>query len=437
MVNTRNEVRGVGGSYRPQFTDSSPGMTGGPQLNSLMPSPGPAAEQPGRGIPVLPRAGRRKRGNNRNLVVRALPPSERARIGEVWRAVEATASGDVPPFARWDWTELWLEHYADVVPHEYLVAERNGVPRGVALLTRSTIACGPLTVRRMHLGTAGEPAGGVFVEYNGLCAPRAERAELAVALIAHTYRTGGWDELQLNGFDPTHAAPFLTAGPRFSVVQRESRVLQLDPAADDVVDALRSKSARAAVRRSLRGIAPYTTEWARDGVRAHVILDDLERLHQKRWCERGEPGAFASERFRSFHRQLIARWVPEGRAVVFAVRSVDDTVAALYGFVVGDTLQYYQGGFHRFDHNKVRTGYAAHLLLANAARERGLNDYEFLAGDQRYKTELSTTGRALIWATLVRRSPRALAIQAARTARQALRQQRTNNTRQTPDDDGT
>lgn len=401
-----------------------------------MPSPGPAAEQPGRVVRVLRRPARRNRGNNRNLVLRVLPPSEHARVGEVWRAVEATAGEDVAPFARWDWTELWLEHYGDAVPHEYLVAERNGVPRGVALLTRSTLARGPLTVRRMHLGTAGEPEGGVFVEYNGLCTPRAERTELAIALVAHAHRTGGWDELNLNGFDPAHAAPLLAAEPRFTVVQRESRVLELNTATEDVVDALRSKSARATVRRSLRGISPYTTEWAPDSVRAHAILDDLERLHQQRWRARGEPGAFASERFRSFHRRLTARWVPEGRAVVFAVRSGDDTVAALYGFVVGDTLQYYQGGFRMFDHNKVRAGYAAHLLLASAARERGLSDYEFLAGDHRYKTELSTAQRSLTWATMVRRRPRAIAIHAARTARRALRQRRTD-TRQTSDDDST
>jgi CelD/BcsL family acetyltransferase involved in cellulose biosynthesis len=396
-------------------------------LNPVMPSPGPAAEQAGRDFRALRRPGRRNRGNSQNLVLRVVPASEHSRIGEMWRTVEATAGEAVAPFARWDWTELWLERYADAVPHEYLVAERNGVPHGVALLTRSTLACGPLTVRRMHLGTAGEPEGGVFVEYNGLCAPRADHAELAVALVAHTYRTGGWDEFHLNGFDPAHAAPLLAAEPRFSVVQRESPVLQLDPSADDVVDSLRSKSARATVRRSLRGISPYTTEWARDGVRALAILDDLERLHQERWRARGEPGAFASERFRSFHRRLITRWVPEGRAVVFAVRGVDETVAALYGFVVGDTLQYYQGGFRMFDHNKVRAGYAGHLLLANAARDRGLKNYEFLAGDQRYKTELSTARRTLTWATLVRRRPRAMAIQAARTAGQALRQRRTDN----------
>lgn len=356
-----------------------------------------------------------------DLPVRVLPSSARARVGEVWRAVEADAP-DVPPFARWDWTRLWLDHYGDDVPHEYLVVERAGRPRGVALLTRSTRWAGPLPVRRLHLGTAGEPAGeGVFVEYNALCAHSAERAAVARAVLSHAHRRGGWDELRLDGFDPGAAAPLLAAEPRLAVEQRCSPVLDLDRTPGDLVDALRSKSARAAVRRSVRGISPYETEWASDCERAYVILDDLERLHQQRWRARGQPGVFASARFRSFHRELVRRWLPEGRAVVFAVRRDGATVAALYGFVVGSTLQYYQGGFRISDDNKVRTGYAAHLLLARAARERGLTGYEYLAGDSRFKTELSTSQRSLVWATLTRRRPRALAISAAGHALHALR----------------
>ncbi len=382
-----------------------------------------AAQEPRRGIRSRRGAGRRSR-DDEDLILHALPSSARERASEAWRAVETAAPG-VPPFVRWDWTELWLKHFGDVVPHEHLIAERGGVPCGAVLLTRSTVSRGPLTVRRLHLGTAGEPAGeGVFVEYNGLCAPAAERTAVARALLAHARRARGWDELHLDGFAPTHAVPLLAVEPRFTVEQRWSPLLELDQASGDLVDALRSKNARKGVRRSLRGIWPYTTEWAHDREQAHAILDDLEQLHQQRWLARGEPGAFASPRFRAFHRRLVDRWLPEGRAVVFAVRHEGDTVAALYGFVVDGTLQLYQGGYRMFEHNKVSVGYAALLLLAGAARERGMTGCEYLVGDYHYKTQLSTSKRPLIWARLVRRRPRALAIEAARRARNTVRPRR-------------
>lgn len=363
---------------------------------------------------------RRSRDDAEDLVLRALPPSAREQAGQAWRAVEAAAP-DVPPFARWDWTELWLEHFGDAVPHEYLIVERGGVPCGAVLLTRSTVCRGPFTVRRLHLGTAGEPAGeGVFVEYNGLCAPSPERAGVARALLAHVHRARRWDELHLDGFTPMHAAPLLAVEPRFIVEQRWSPLLELDQTSGDLIDALRSRNARKGIRRTLRRIWPYTTEWAHDGAHAHAILDDLERLHQQRWRGRGKPGAFASPRFRAFHRQLIDKWLPDGRAVVFAVRHEGDTVAALYGFVVDGTLQLYQGGFRMFEHTNMSIGNTALLLLADAARERGMTGCEYLAGHHHYKAQLSTSKRPLIWARLVRRRPRALAIEAARRVRQVL-----------------
>lgn len=393
-----------------------------------------AAQEPRRGIRPSRGTWRRSRDDAEDLVLRALPASAREQAGEAWRAVEAAAP-DVPPFARWDWTELWLEHFGDAVPHEYLIAERSGVPCGAVLLTRSTVSRGPFTVRRLHLGTAGEPAGeGVCVEYNGLCAPSAERTAVARALLAHVHRARRWDELRLDGFAPTHAAPLLAVEPRFTVEQRWSPLLELDQAPDDLVDALRSKNARRGVRRSLRGIWPYTTEWAQDRERAHAILDDLERLHQQRWRALGKPGVFASARFRTFHRRLVERWLPEGRAVVFAVRHEDDTVGALYGFVVDGVLQLYQSGFRMFEHNKVSVGSAALLLVARAARERGMMGCEYLAGDHRYKTQLATSERPLVWANLVRLRPRALTIGAARRVSKALRTRQATTANHTSND---
>jgi hypothetical protein len=75
----------------------------------------------------------------------------------------------------------------------------------------------------------------------------------------------------------------------------------------------------------------------------------------------------------------------------------------------------------------VRVGYAAHLLLADEARRRGVRHYEYLAGDSRYKTELSTAERQIVWARLSRPSVHGLAVRGARAVRaveQAVRAHR-------------
>lgn len=364
------------------------------------------------------------------MTLRVLTPDQRDEARRAWLAAEARAGDDTTPFCRWDWTEHWIAQFADVVPHRFLIAEHRGSPCGAALLTRSTRSHGPLTIRRLHLGTAGEPPGQrVFVEYNGICATSSDRAEIARLIISHVRRTRHWDEFHLDGFHPEHAEPFFTAAPAFVSIRRTSPVLTLDGASDDLVARLNSKSARATVRRSLRGLAPYSTEWSQDVQSALALFEELVQMHQNRWVKRGEPGAFASHRVRAFHRELIRHWLPEGRVAVFGVRSADEVVAALYGFVVDDTLQYYQAGFRELESAKIRPGYAGHMLLASAARDRGLRNYEYLAGEHRFKDELSTHERSLTWAILSRRRPRATAIRMARKARNTYRARSARTTR--------
>lgn len=357
------------------------------------------------------------------LTLRVLPASQRPAVAEVWRAVEAAA--DATPFCGWEWTSTWLRHYGEVVPHVFAVAERENVPVGAALLTRSIAVRGPVRLRRIHVGTAGEPLGEtVYVEHNGLCTSRRMRGAFAAALVDYVHRSQNWDELCLDGFAPEHAAAFVTAEPRLVVDERTSQYIDLAATQADLVDALSSKSTRSAIRRSIRGLAPVSTEWAATVEDAHRILDDLEKLHQERWTARDEPGVFASTRFSGFHREMIAAWVPQGRAALFAVRSGEETVAALYCFVMDGAVQFYQSGFQLAKHNKIRVGYAAHLLMAGEARERGHRLYEYLTGEHRYKDELSTGARPIVWATLSRRRPRAMMLTMARRAQRALQDRR-------------
>ena len=63
-----------------------------------------------------------------------------------------------------------------------------------------------------------------------------------------------------------------------------------------------------------------------------------------------------------------------------------------------------------------------------ACLERGLDEYDFLAGESRYKRELSNTERTLIWAVAGRRTPKLLlangVLAAGRRARAAVRDMR-------------
>ncbi len=313
-------------------------------------------------------------------------------------------------------------HFGDVVPHRFVVGVVGGEDRAIALVTESAghrpRLVGP---REAHVGTAGEPREeSVYVERNRLLVSEPDRDAFAAALLANLCRDRRWDRLVIPGLHVRDADAFKRADPRFVFVAEESPVAELHlDGADDPLQALSAKPRRR-VRRSLDGLAPLETEWARTAPHAHDIIDELIELHQRRWTEVGEPGAFAGARFAAFHRALIDRLGPGRGVVLVRVRREGETVGCVYGQVEDGEVLFYQSGLRRNADNKLNVGLAVHMCAMRACAEHGLSAYDFLAPASRYKRDLSTRTNTLIWASLERDRPRmrvAAALRAVRSRR--------------------
>lgn len=333
-----------------------------------------------------------------SIAIRRLTGSDRAEAGALWRELEETL--DLGAVAcSWAWTDAWLNAYGDVVDHRFVVGEHDGRAIGVALVTRAP--GGPGRPRTIHLGTAGEPHGEtVFVERNRLLVAPALRPAFAAALMRSLEADSDWDRLRLDGLLPEDADDLLAGREGASVQIDESPVADLT-VGDDVLDAL-SSSRRQRMRRTLRAFGALEAEWAQTPAQALDVLDELIVLHQADWARRGASGAFASARLTAFHRELVGRLLPEGRAALLRVRRGDETVGCLYGLIEDSRLLFYQGGLRHYDDNRLRAGHAAHVLFMRACRERGLTEYDFLAPTARYKEELSTGSDRLVWVELER-----------------------------------
>jgi hypothetical protein len=332
------------------------------------------------------------------LRVRWLPASAHSVAARAWQQVEARLGADSLTCS-WEWTECWLHRFGAVVPHGFALAERDESPCAVALVTRTAERHGPLRVRRLHIGTAGEPAGEtVYVEYNRLLVSNADRLPFVHGLLALLRADRSWDELRLNGFAPEDAEAFLRAESRFASRRVRCLATDLAVADGDVIGTLRSGT-RQRIRRSLRGFGPVDTEWAESSARALEILDELIVLHQRRWEDDGKRGAFAASRFREFHRELIPRLLARGRVILFRARAEVGTIGCLYGFVERGSIHFYQSGLAAFEDNRLKPGLTVHALCMQACHDRGFVEYNFLAGDDRYKQELADLERELVWAS--------------------------------------
>ncbi len=341
------------------------------------------------------------------MLTRTIGAGDRAQAARVWQAVEEqTASPWIS--CSWAWTETWLRHYGAVVPHRFVAGVVDGLDVAVALVTESSDRYPRLLgARYAHVGTAGEPRGeGVFVERNRLLVGPEHRGEFAAALLAHLQHDARWDRLLIPGLDPVDGEAFRQARHDVKLEHRDCPVADLGAGADgDPIGLLASRSRRR-VRRALDGLAPLTTEWAQTREHAQEIMGELVELHQRRWEAAGEPGKFASPRFAGFHSELIDRLEPESGVMLVRVRREEETVGCVYGFIEDGEVLFYQSGLRRYEDNKLNAGLAVHMCAMRACAARGLRTYDFLAPATRYKLDLSTRSRSLVWASLDRDRPR-------------------------------
>jgi len=111
---------------------------------------------------------------------------------------------------------------------------------------------------------------------------------------------------------------------------------------------------------------------------------------------------------RSRHRRLIRRlWTTHGVSLVY-VGNERAVIGYLYSFTSEAKVYYFQSGFAYQDGCKLSPGLFAHCLAIEHYRKRGLLEYDFLAGDMRYKRSLANACRTLQWATVV--SPLSVAL---------------------------
>ena len=340
-----------------------------------------------------------------------------------WLAVERRSAGSF--FQSWAWVGcLAEERFDDPVLIE---VKYDGAPVAMALFNR-----GPRRFpfgRRMWLGESGKPKlDAVFIEHNGVLVVRhmgtddALRACLCTALSA-AIGTRGW--LVLSGVDRAHREA--AAGVGIFVAASQTRMAPyVDLAAARTEGtpylSLLSANTRYQLRRSMRRYAEAGAVSVTRATSLDQALDFFQAmgvLHQATWRGRGQPGAFASPEFTRFHHALIERAHAAGGVDMLRIAAGDRVLGYLYNMRHYGRVCAYQSGFdYAGAEGHERPGLTCHHAAIEHYLSAGDETYDFLAGDGRYKTSLSTATAPLHWLRLVdARSAAGLVLRCARAMR--------------------
>jgi CelD/BcsL family acetyltransferase involved in cellulose biosynthesis len=330
-------------------------------------------------------------------VVRVSSVENFAELGVRWRDLERRAAGSF--FQSWTWVGcLAAERFPDPVLVE---ATEAGRTVALALFNRVRRWVGPAI---LHLGESGtDELDCPYVEQNGVLTEAGREDELAVLClraVASRY------DLALSGLgEPVLAAVRSVAG--LVRVTRSQASPFVDLAALRTTGraylADRSANTRQQIRRSDRlyeRLGPIDIERADTVESAHAMLDEMAALHQAAWRARGRPGSFARPFFCRFHRELIAAAIPRGEVALLKVFSNEIVIGILYNFVHRGRMLAYQSGFvYREIEPQDKPGLTCHHRAIRFAFDQGLDIYDFLAGEDRYKLSLADMSHRQIWAS--------------------------------------
>ncbi|HEY2882194.1 MAG TPA: GNAT family N-acetyltransferase [Pirellulales bacterium] len=326
------------------------------------------------------------------------------------------------PFRRWDWLEAWWRNYglhADGSStgkqelYVLTVHDNQHNVMGIAPWYRHTTRSGSRVVRFLGDGEVCSDYLSVLCsDENSIAVTQALASWLVNANRSAAPASPGdpirhddrWDRLEFVGPDAADAvfncflAQLQNVGNlvHFCPAMNTWR-LELPPTWDELLSRL-SKQHRNRLRRADRiyfqsGQIQIRRSIAPDD--CAVFFDILLDLHQRRWRHKGLPGAFASPRFSAFHREISARWAAHGLATLSWLEMDDKPLAVEYR-LHGDGVMYaYQSGMDT-QRLELRPGELANMVAVRSAIEQKQHHYDFLRGDEEYKSRWRAEPRPML-----------------------------------------
>lgn len=329
---------------------------------------------------------------------------EMAGLSERWNALLAQSASRDNVFLTWEWLSTWAKHYLGR-DRLWVVLIYQGKDRliGIApFCIRRIFRFGWCGIREIQFLGTGEICSS-YLDF--IVAERDKRVVLhAVYEYLHGNARAMWDTVTLSDVAADSSSIDIWDG----LIQECGKVQDLVgmtvcPIVDlgDGIEAFneaiggneRYNLQRKRKRLEHAGGYAYERVSSLPGIEA--AMEEFVGLHQARWTRKGDAGAFASDRFREFHREIAALFSEKGWVHLDFLLANGQRIAGAYGFVYGRRYSYYLPGF---DPDAVPHASPGILLLfrcVEQAIQAGCTQVDLLRGWADYK---------LAWATTLRRS---------------------------------
>jgi CelD/BcsL family acetyltransferase involved in cellulose biosynthesis len=332
-----------------------------------------------------------------SLDVKPIDPREFACLQEEWNRLLSRSICD-NVFLRWEWIHTWWDifKYKGHRTLFILTARRNGCLVGIApfFIDRE----GPLKTRYLKLCSDE-----VSPDYLDIMAEKGHEAEVVHELWNYTLAgTRSWDVIDLDNLraeSPLLADPSLHREYRHSTdTSHQCPYIKIQGTFEDYYRT-REGLVRFSLEKKLRklteqmGVTYAAVQEEKD---LATGFDHLFRLHAQRAKEKNITSDFLSPDTQRFHREVSRLFLREQILNLQFLCDGKTPITALYNFTYGNKAYYYQAGTDPA-WGKWSVGALLHYLAIRHAFEQGLDEYDFLKGNENYKS---------LWSNAVREEKR-------------------------------
>lgn len=310
-----------------------------------------------------------------------------------------------------EWLENWLDLYGSGFSGQWVHWSCNGRVVGGCLLLNRPIRIGGLFFRTVFLNTAeATRERSPLAEYNDILHVDGFESAIANDLVALLSEME-WHRLALAaccGDGIIRRVVDALPVQDLDIRQTPAPYIDFLDLPDEPFERRLTNNTRSQIQRCRRiyeetsGPVQFTAAATLE--QALQYFDEMARLHNARWSLKGRAGSFSNRLAVEFHRKLIRTLWPSGAVELVCVRAGNANVGMLYNFLSLDKVYFYQSGFAYQQDNKLKPGLLTHSMAIENYRQRGLREYDFLAGDAQYKRSFSTHERTLFGGTIYRDS---------------------------------
>jgi hypothetical protein len=317
-------------------------------------------------------------------------------------------------FTSWGWISTWIKSLPLDSNIKLIVGFVKNEPAAAFFIgIKKRNKHGFLPSNEISLNSTSDPYyDQLFIEYNSILIDPS--ISLNVDDLLDYLNSLGWDEFIFPGASSKFVAEFnlldYANGPNYYMLVDEaadSSFVELEKIRKAGMDYLKllSSNKRSQIRRSIKQYEIDGDIQIRESEsldEALLMFDNLISLHQRKWEQEGEPGAFSNKYLLKFHKDLIRTRFDQNEIQLLHIYNKRMTIGYLYNFVHGQDVFFYQGGFNYLAGNTYRPGLVSHYFAIMHNAMKNMSKYDFLAGDSAYKSSLSTNSIRMYWIRLIK-----------------------------------